>query len=304
MARNSSPSHHVNPRVRAFGKARLDIARRARTRQEWDTLWKRPQYHFPFRWGSHWKQCIEYRVDDFAAEVGFFIDILGLPVNAFNEYFAMFTGPEQEFYFAVTPTFEDQESTSPDALRLQFFVEDIFEVCNELAQRGVEFEQPPQPVAEGSSYYVGYFLTPHGIPIDVCGLVNLDDLEISLPEQPSDKVDEPVEDETDVEDFPEEESLPPSPRLPNNTFVEVRSQPSPARSPFERPVTPPLSNKPANLQTTPPSHNQLPRQLPQSKPAAPPSEPQQRSFTPSYQPPPPPSSEPIYEDVQDDEEEA
>src|SRR5512134_3742554 len=120
MSNQRDSNHRINPRYRAYGRARLDIAQRARTRQDWDRLWKRPQFSFPFVWGQHWKQCIEYRVDDFAAEVGFMIDILGLPVNAFNAEFAMFTGLNREFYFAVTPAQPGAASTPPDAIRIQF----------------------------------------------------------------------------------------------------------------------------------------------------------------------------------------
>jgi hypothetical protein len=57
---------HVSARVRAYGRARVDIARRAVTPQDWEELWKPPQNPFPFTWGKYWKQCVEYRVDDFA----------------------------------------------------------------------------------------------------------------------------------------------------------------------------------------------------------------------------------------------
>ena len=75
MSNQNDQLPRINPRVRAYGKARLDIARRAQSRQDWDTLWKKPLHEFPFTWGAYWKQSIEYRVADFAAEIGFFIDV-------------------------------------------------------------------------------------------------------------------------------------------------------------------------------------------------------------------------------------
>lgn len=225
----SSPNdltHRINPRVRAYGKARLDIARRAQSRQDWDALWKKPLYEFPFTWGAHWKQCVEYRVGDYPAEVGFFIDVLGLPVNAFNEYSAMFTGPAQEFYFAVTPTFEGQEPTPPDALRLQFFVADIDQVAQELVRRGIQFEQPPQAVSEGSNYHVGYFRTPHGICIDLCGLLT--------PEEQEFQTQEPDEEDVEPESAPSpaphthtgKETYLPLGSDPEDVFVEVVDHPT------------------------------------------------------------------------------
>lgn len=166
---------HVNPKFRAYGKARVDIARRAESRDDWDTLWKGSTFPFPFSWGGSWKQCIEYKVDDFPAEVGFFIDILGLPVNAFDPDYAMFTSPGGEFYFSVIPTPEGSMSTPPDALRIQFMVADMHETTEELERRGILFEQHPQPCEQGSSLYIGYFRTPHGICVDLWGKVKSDD---------------------------------------------------------------------------------------------------------------------------------
>lgn len=171
MSNQPDSAHHINPRYRAYGRARLDIAQRARTRQDWDRLWKRPQFSFPFVWGQHWKQCIEYRVDDFAAEVGFMIDILGLPVNAFNAEFAMFTGLNREFYFAVTPAPPGVASTPPDSIRIQFMVDDLFATTEELQRRGVVFEAEPQAVAEGSLQWIAVFRTPHGICMELWGMV-------------------------------------------------------------------------------------------------------------------------------------
>ncbi len=40
MFRKSVKQHHVNPRFRAYGKARIDIAMRATNQSEWEKLWK------------------------------------------------------------------------------------------------------------------------------------------------------------------------------------------------------------------------------------------------------------------------
>ncbi len=182
-------NYPVNPRVRAFGKARIDIARRAKSREDWERLWKRPIHPFPFSWGEPWKQCVEYKVDDFAAEVGFFIDVLGLPVNAFDPDYAMFTSPHGDFFFAIVPASEENHSTPPDALRLQFMVADILKTAEELEGRGIEFEQSPQPCQIGSPLYIGFFRTPHGICVDLWGMVK-DDLKDDLYEEDEEE-DEP-----------------------------------------------------------------------------------------------------------------
>lgn len=161
----------VNPRVRAYGKARIDIASRARNSADWDRLWKRPLNPFPFAWDDLWNQCIEYRVDDFAAEVGFFIDMLGFSVNAFDPDYAMFTSPLGEFYFSVTPARDGEKSTPPDSFRLQFLIREILQTAEELRRRGIVFETWPQPCTPGSSLYIGTFRSPHGIAIDLWGFV-------------------------------------------------------------------------------------------------------------------------------------
>jgi catechol 2,3-dioxygenase-like lactoylglutathione lyase family enzyme len=158
---------HVNPRFRAYGKARLDIARRAATRQDWAELWKPPMHGFPFKWGRYWKQCIEYRVDDYPAEIGFYIDVLGFPVNAFDPNYAQFTSPDGEFYIAVVPAQAYLPATPADAVRLQFMVDDLKTTAAELEKRGVNFEQQPEPIQPGSQLYLASFLTPHGITIEL-----------------------------------------------------------------------------------------------------------------------------------------
>jgi hypothetical protein len=178
----------INPRVRAYGKARINIAEKAKTPEEWAELWKPPSNVYPFSWGECWKQCIEYKVDDFAAEVGFFIDILGLPVNAFDPDYAMFTSPSGDFYFAVVPTKDGSSSTPANAIRIQFMLDDIIAVTEELERRGIIFDASPQPCVEGSSMYVGFFRTPHGINVDLWGMVE--------PEEGID-VEEPIINERD-----------------------------------------------------------------------------------------------------------
>jgi len=51
-------------------------------------------------------------------------------------------------------------------------VMDLLETVEELQHRGVVFEQLPRACQEGSSLYIGYFRTPHGICIDLWGFID------------------------------------------------------------------------------------------------------------------------------------
>lgn len=160
--------HRIDPRVRAYGKARIDITMRAKDEQDWQSKWKDPRYPFPFTFGDSWKHCVEYRVDDFAAEVGFFMDVLGFPAQTFSPSFAIFTTPGQDFSISVVAATDGYFSTPPDAIRLQFMVEDILQTAEELVSRGVNFEQLPERNNTGG-LITGYFRTPHGICVDLLG---------------------------------------------------------------------------------------------------------------------------------------
>jgi catechol 2,3-dioxygenase-like lactoylglutathione lyase family enzyme len=208
----------VNPRYRAYGKARIDIAQRAQSRDDWQHLWKEPSNSFPFRWGENWKQCIEYKVDDFAAEVGFFIDILGFPVNAFDPDYAMFTSPGRDFYLSIVPAWEGEVSTPPDALRIQFMVDDIFETVDRLEGRSVVFEQLPQPCQADSNLFIAFFRTPHGICVDLWGFVDLDEEDMGSSAEVSEDFEDRLEDGEDdeyaeVEEDEVEETSPSQPVL-------------------------------------------------------------------------------------------
>lgn len=133
-------------------------------------MWANPKHPYTFKLGPCWKNCVEYKVDDLAAEVGFFIDILGFVPNVLGEEYAMFSSPDGDFYFSIVPA-EKGKATPPDAIRLQFMIEDVLKVSEELEKRGIRFEEKPKPESEGSSLYRGMFRTPHGIPVDLWGLV-------------------------------------------------------------------------------------------------------------------------------------
>lgn len=214
--------YHVNPKMRAYGKARIDITRRAKDERDWQDNWREQLYFYPFEFADGWKTCFEYKVDDFAAEVGFFMDFLGFPSSAFSPSYAQFTSPDGDFYIGVSAREEGEECTPPDTIRLQFNIIDLFDTISELESRGIVFEGKPQPVYDDSDVLVTTFRTPHGICIDLWGIDEIassvledydtenpvyDDLEGELDEEMDDnEIDDMLDellhqsDDTDTED--------------------------------------------------------------------------------------------------------
>jgi hypothetical protein len=160
----------VNSKMRAYGKARIDITKRAKDEQDWQENWREQLHPYPLKFADGWKTCFEYKVDDFAAEIGFFIDFLGFPSSAFSPSYAQFTSPEGDFFIGVSAVQEGEDSSSPDTLRIQFNVLDLFDTISELEDRGIVFEQQPQPIQNNSEIMVGSFRSPHGICIDLWGI--------------------------------------------------------------------------------------------------------------------------------------
>jgi catechol 2,3-dioxygenase-like lactoylglutathione lyase family enzyme len=124
---------------------------------------------FPFTWGEPWKLCVEYKVSDYAAEVGFFSDVLGLPVYALNSDIAIFTSPEGDFFFSVASDQGSKAPSEPNSIRLQFMVSDILATVKEFEKRGIVFELPPQTHQSDPPLIISYFRTPNGVIVDLWG---------------------------------------------------------------------------------------------------------------------------------------
>ena len=158
----------ADPALRQLGEARIAVVKEAKTQEDFKRLWKEPKHPYPFVFGTCWKQCAEYTVDDFAAEVGFWFDVMGFQANAFSPDYAMFTGPKKDFFFSVVPSSSKRASTPPDAMRLEFMVEDIEKLGQDLEKRGIRFEHKPAPEGgEGSPMWKATFRTPHGIAVNL-----------------------------------------------------------------------------------------------------------------------------------------
>lgn len=184
-----SAQYHINPRIRAYGKARIDITRRASDEEEWQSKWRPPLHPYPFTPGEGWRFCFEYKVDDFAAEVGFFIDILGFDVLAFSPSYAQFADPNNDFCFSIVAAEEGEPSTDPDTIRLQFKVEHIHETVKTLEARGIVFEQKPVSPDGQANLLVGYFRSPHGVCIDLFSEISLDNDDDYPREEDEDEVE-------------------------------------------------------------------------------------------------------------------
>ncbi|NLI40856.1 MAG: VOC family protein [Caldisericales bacterium] len=157
-------------KCRAYGIGRIEVSKIAQTTADWKKLWREPQYGFPFRWGPCWKQCCEYFVSDFEAEVGFFTDILGFECNALDQDYAMFTSPARDFFIAFYRV-EAEKITPPGALRIAFMVEEIDQIVRKLKDRGIGFIDDPESIVEGSPLLRASFATPNMIECALWGLL-------------------------------------------------------------------------------------------------------------------------------------
>lgn len=166
--------YHINPRFRAYGKARIDVTRRAKNEHEWQNQWREPMNDFPFTTGAGWQFSFEYKVDDFAAEVGFFIDVLGFSVRAFSPSYAQFTSPDGEICFSVLSTGEGEESTPPDSICLYLNVHNFQQASTELIRRGIAYEAYPSGESGDTNFKTGFFRSPHGVRIELWNEAGVD----------------------------------------------------------------------------------------------------------------------------------
>lgn len=154
--------HHC----RMLGEMRLKIARESKSMEEWQKNWRKPSYDFPFTFGPWWNMTVEYQVPDFAAEVGFFTDVLALSINALDAAYAMFTGPNEEFHLSISPCPVGSKPTPPNAFKFEFMVDDLMATANTLRMRGIVFEaEPARFGGPESKFLTGFFRTPNGIRI-------------------------------------------------------------------------------------------------------------------------------------------
>jgi predicted enzyme related to lactoylglutathione lyase len=124
-----------------------------------------------FATGTCWTQCTFYTVDDFATEVGFYADVLGLKTFMIAQSEAMFTSSSNEYYIGVRAADEEHTPAAPNSVRVQFMVENIEKVVEELERRGIVYESRPEPTDEGSPMWFGTLRSPHGVRVDLWGMI-------------------------------------------------------------------------------------------------------------------------------------
>jgi catechol 2,3-dioxygenase-like lactoylglutathione lyase family enzyme len=157
-------------RVTELGRERIRMAGSIAP-ERWKEEWPEPKVAFPFALDG-WKQCLCYVVDDYAAEVGFYVDVLGLPAPLFGPDNALLTSPGKDFYFQIAEVTEDEKATPPDTIGLMFYVSNMMEACAELESRGVVFDDPPTPMGgPDSTFYSAEFHSPHGVAVNLWGVV-------------------------------------------------------------------------------------------------------------------------------------
>jgi len=151
---------------REYGRTRIAISNKAKSKEDWNELWHQPEHAYAFKLGPWWSMTVEYKVDDFEAEVGFYTDILGFRINALEKKYAMFTSPNEEFHISIVPKPDDADCTPQEAIKIEFMVQDIVKLAEELKKRGIIFDREPCPYGgKDSGFLMGYFRTPHGIRV-------------------------------------------------------------------------------------------------------------------------------------------
>jgi catechol 2,3-dioxygenase-like lactoylglutathione lyase family enzyme len=152
---------------RAFGKRRLDALTRIKSREDWQRLWPKQRHAYPFTWGDCWKAVAEFGVKDFAAELGFYLDVLGMTVNATWPDHAMIMTPDGAYTFTIY-----RAKRTSSELNLQFMIGNIREAVAALKRRGVV---PVQDLkadwGEQSPMRTFKCKSPSGVVITLWGMV-------------------------------------------------------------------------------------------------------------------------------------
>lgn len=159
------------PNLHQLGQQRLASAASATSQEDWSNLVANLPYQFPFDWGNCWRQSTEYRVCDFASEVGFYTDVLGFSILVLSNSYAMFTSPDNAFNVAFVPVTQGDE-TPTNAMAIEFMVNNITDTVKTLQDRGVSFESTPNLPTSQPVLTMAAFRTPNGIQIRLWSVVS------------------------------------------------------------------------------------------------------------------------------------
>jgi catechol 2,3-dioxygenase-like lactoylglutathione lyase family enzyme len=152
-----------------YGKQRIEFANNVKQPEDWDK-WEANKNPFMFDFGPCWHHTTEYRVADYAAEVGFFIDVLGFDCNTISDDYIMIMSPGREFFFSFRPCKDGESPTPSDAITIEFFLNDLKATCEKLQARGIEFTHELAPDSPGSPMLTARFTTPNKMPIRLWGM--------------------------------------------------------------------------------------------------------------------------------------
>ncbi len=152
---------------KAHGKRRLAALKRIKSREDWQKLWPKARHDYPFTWGECWQAVAEFGVKDFAAELGFYLDILGMKVNAVWDNHAMIMSPDGEYAFTIY-----QAKRTSAELNLQFMLGNIAIATTALKRRGVTVVQDLKAEwGEENPMRTFKMKTPSGVVITLWGML-------------------------------------------------------------------------------------------------------------------------------------
>lgn len=152
--------------LKELGRNRMEIVRTNSSKEELDAAW--PQVpEFAFEWGDCWNACVEYSVEDFDAEVAFYLDGLGCRPNALSVDYAMFKAPDDSFYIGFNRASESLPATPSGALHVCFMVRNVAKTIDELERRGVTVVSRPEPQGKEGVMVKGVLQSPNGTIVDL-----------------------------------------------------------------------------------------------------------------------------------------
>jgi len=156
---------------RDLGNERIALAEKCTAEKSWMTAWTGARHPFPIKWGECWKAVIELSVQDFAAELGFFLHILGFDVNAIEPNWAMLMTPDKAYMFSLIQATEERPAVSGASISIEFMVEGITALASELTNRGLGVSPLQAEWGEEAPMRTFGFTSPNGLNIKVWGMV-------------------------------------------------------------------------------------------------------------------------------------
>lgn len=159
-------------RCAELGRARLErIARFNLNGRDESDPWPEPP-SYPFVPSQYWLSTIELNVADHAAEVGFWIDLLGFSMGAFWDDALMVRSPDNTFGLSLYPAGEDRPPVQ--GVRIELMIDNLVEAAQALKERGVIDDAPfGEPWGAENVMRTCVLTSPSGIRVSLLGQVAL-----------------------------------------------------------------------------------------------------------------------------------